>query len=115
MIVVSGKCSPFLLPCALTACLGVLTTIINIFFLEETLPKLKKHSGKQYSSMQAKEEDAREEYAPRMSISLSRALTSPDSINMSETAGERLLDVQQKDVNVCSLNPTSLFPACVTS
>lgn len=30
-------CSPFLLPCALTACLGILTTLVNIFYMEETL------------------------------------------------------------------------------
>ena len=68
--------------------------------MEETLPKLKKHGGKQYASMQAAEEDEQESYAPRMSLSLSRALTSPDSIAMSETAGEGLLEVQERGVDV---------------
>ena len=37
--------SPFLLPCAVTAALGILTTIINILFMEETLSPLSKRGG----------------------------------------------------------------------
>lgn len=78
--------------------------------MEETLPKLKKHAGKQYSSMQAEieeEEEEQQERLPRMSLSLSRALTSPDSITMSETAGEGLLEVQERGVHV-GLSNTSV-------
>ncbi len=68
--------------------------------MEETLPKLKKHAGKTYSSMQAAKATEEEESAPRMSITLSRALTSPDAIAMSETAGEGLLEVQERGTQV---------------
>ena len=82
--------------------------------MEETLPKLKKHAGKHYTSMEAEEEGVQDEYAPRMSLSLSRALTSPDSIAMSETAGEGLLEVQQKSADV-GFRPSQAFHAHVSS
>lgn len=44
----NGSCSPFLLPCALTACLGILTSIINVMTMEETLPRLQSGNRSQY-------------------------------------------------------------------
>lgn len=60
--------------------------------MEETLPKFKKESKPQYSIMDESEEDIGEERLPKTPLSLSRALTSPDSVAMSECATESLLD-----------------------
>ena len=68
--------------------------------MEETLPKLRRKSGKAYNAILESEESQDQvveenERSPRVSISLTRALTSPDSVAMSECASECLLDMPE--------------------
>ena len=53
----STSCSPFLLPCALTACFGALTATINLLYMKETLPSLKERLQQRHSSSEDKVEN----------------------------------------------------------
>lgn len=51
--------SPFLLPCAVTAFLGVLTTVLNVFTMDETLPSRARGGiGQRYKLLTSDEEAA---------------------------------------------------------
>ena len=81
-------CSPFLLPCALTACLGYLTSIINYFFMEETHTGLRDRSSKKYVPLESYDQSSHTENQPEAPHALSRALTSPNSVEISDCIGE---------------------------
>lgn len=83
----------------MTACLGLLTTIINGFCMENTPPRLEDFtsgSSESYVLLDDDDRGSQDDTSPKTPNALSTVFTSLDSAVLSESLGEAMMDIQQQ-------------------